>query len=61
MQRHGARLSEELGVDMNTVEIDMGSLKAGLGVDESTESMTYLQLQERRNLIQKRMRDHITN
>jgi ubiquinone biosynthesis protein len=54
-------LSEELGVDMNTVEIDMGSLKAGLGVDESTESMTYLQLQERRNLIQKRMRDHITN
>jgi ubiquinone biosynthesis protein len=61
MQRHGARLSQELGVDMNTVEIDMGSLKAGLGVDESTESMTYLQLQERRNLIQKRMRDHITN
>ena len=61
MQRHGARLSEELGVDMNTVEIDMGSLTAGLGVDESTESMTYLQLQERRNLIQKRMRDHITN
>lgn len=61
MQRHGARLSEELGVDMNSVEIDMGSLKAGLGVDESTESMTYLQLQERRNLIQKRMRDHITN
>ena len=61
MQRHGARLSEELGVDMNAVEIDMGSLKAGLGVDESTESMTYRQLQERRNLIQKRMRDHITN
>jgi ubiquinone biosynthesis protein len=61
MQRHGARLSEELGVDMSTIEVDMGSLKAGLGVDESTESMTYLQLQERRNLIQKRMRDHITN
>jgi ubiquinone biosynthesis protein len=61
LQRHGARLSEELGVDMNTIEVDMGSLKAGLGVDESTDSMTYLQLQERRNLIQKRMRDHITN
>jgi ubiquinone biosynthesis protein len=61
MQRHGARLSEELGVDMSTIEVDMGSLKAGLGVDESTESMTYRQLQERRNLIQKRMRDHITN
>ena len=35
--------------------------KAGLGVDESTESMTYRQLQERRDLIQKRMRDPITN
>ena len=61
MQRHGARISQELGVDLESVEIDMGSLKAGLGVDESTESMTYRQLQQRRDLIQKRMRDHITN
>jgi ubiquinone biosynthesis protein len=61
MQRHGAQLSEELGVDVSTVEIDMGSIKAGLGVDNSTESMTYRQLQERRNLIQKRMRDHNVN
>lgn len=61
MQRHGARLSEELGVDMNTVEIDMGGLKASLGLDDSTESMTYRQLQERRDLIHKRMRDHLAN
>jgi ubiquinone biosynthesis protein len=61
MQRHGARLSQELGVDTSTIEIDMGSLKAGLGVDEGTESMTYRQLQERRELIQKRMKDHIVN
>jgi ubiquinone biosynthesis protein len=59
MQRHGARLSQELGVDVSTIEVDMGSLKQGLGVDASTESMTYRQLQERRDLIQKRMRDHI--
>jgi ubiquinone biosynthesis protein len=59
MQRHGARLSQELGVDMSTIEVDMGSLKQGLGVDASTESMTYRQLQERRDLIQKRMRDHL--
>ena len=61
MQRHGARLSQELGVDTSTIEIDMGSLKAGLGVNESTESMTYRQLQKRRELIQKRMKDHIVN
>jgi ubiquinone biosynthesis protein len=59
MQRHGARLANELGVDMSTVEIDMGSLKAGLGVDESTQSMTYRELQARRDLINKRMRDHL--
>jgi hypothetical protein len=37
----------------------MGSLKAGLGVSESTETLTYRQLQERRDLINRRMRDHI--
>jgi hypothetical protein len=37
----------------------MGSLKAGLGVDESTQSMTYRELQARRDLINKRMRDHL--
>ncbi|CAB4648195.1 unannotated protein [freshwater metagenome] len=56
LQKHGERLSNDLGVDAQALEIDMGSLKAGLGVDESTESMTYRELQERRDLIQKRMR-----
>ena len=37
----------------------MGSLKAGLGVDESVNSLTYRELQQRRDLINKRMRDHI--
>ena len=41
------------------IEIDMGSLKAGLGVDESVNSLTYRELQQRRDLINKRMRDHI--
>jgi ubiquinone biosynthesis protein len=56
LQKHGERLSNDLGVDAQALEIDMGSFKAGLGVDESTESMTYRELQERRDLIQKRMR-----
>jgi ubiquinone biosynthesis protein len=34
-------------------------VKAGLGVDSSTESLTYRELQARRDLIQKRMRDHV--
>ena len=59
MQRHGARLATELGVDPSTIEVDMGSLKAGLGVDESVDSLTYRELQRRRELIQKRMREHV--
>ena len=59
MQRHGVRLAQELGVNPDEIEIDMGSLKAGLGVSESTETLTYRQLQERRDLINRRMRDHI--
>ena len=59
-QRHGERLFRELGMDQSQFRIDMGSLKAGLGVDDSVQSMTYRELQERRALINRRMREHIT-
>ncbi|NBU38207.1 MAG: AarF/ABC1/UbiB kinase family protein, partial [Actinobacteria bacterium] len=59
MQRHGVRLAQELGVNPDEIEIDMGSLKAGLGVDESVNSLTYRELQQRRDLINKRMMEHI--
>jgi ubiquinone biosynthesis protein len=59
MQRHGMAIARDLGVNPDDIEIDMGSLKQGLGVDESVNSMTYRELQQRRELINKRMRDHI--
>ena len=34
-------------------------MKAGFGVDTSTESLTYRELQARRDLISKRMRDQV--
>ena len=58
-QRHGERIFRELGVDQSTFQIDLGSVKASLGVDESTDTLTYRELQRRRELIQKRMKDHI--
>jgi hypothetical protein len=33
-------------------------VKAGFGVDTTTDSLTYRELQARRELISKRMRDH---
>jgi ubiquinone biosynthesis protein len=34
-------------------------VKASLGLEASVNRLTYRELQERRNLINKRMRDHI--
>ena len=58
-QRHGERLGRELGIDHTQVEINLDSVKAGLGVSNDTQRMTYRDLQKRRELIQKRMRDHV--
>ena len=55
-QKHGQRLGQELGIDPTKVEFNFDSVKAGLGVDANTHSLTYAELQERRQLIQKRMR-----
>ena len=58
-ERHGERLARDLGIEASSVELNMDSVKAGFGVDSSTEQLTYRELQARRELIQKRMRDHV--
>ena len=58
-QRHGERLFRELGMDQSAFQIDLTSVKNSLGVDEATDSLTYRELQRRRELIQKRMKDHL--
>jgi ubiquinone biosynthesis protein len=55
-QRHGERLGRELGIDHTAVEINLDSVKAGLGVDAEVDRLTYRELRERRELIQRRMR-----
>ena len=56
-ERHGARLGAELGIDPNSVQMDMNGVKASFGVDAATDSLTYRDLQSRRKTIQKRMRE----
>jgi ubiquinone biosynthesis protein len=58
-ERHGERLGRELGIDHTSIEMNMDGVKASFGVDSSTDSLTYRELQARRELIQKRMRDNI--
>ena len=54
---HGHRLASEMGVQQTDIRVDLTSFKDSLGVDRSLESVTYEDLQARRELIQKRMSD----
>ncbi|MBK8333456.1 MAG: AarF/ABC1/UbiB kinase family protein [Ilumatobacteraceae bacterium] len=58
-ERHGERLGRELGIDHTAVAINMDGVKASFGVDTDTDQLTYRELQARRELIQRRMRDHV--
>ena len=58
-QKHGERLGRELGVDPTAVEFDMDGVRAGFGLTNDVDRITYRELQQRRELIQKRMREHV--
>jgi ubiquinone biosynthesis protein len=57
--RHGEQLGRDLGIDPRSMQLDLDSVKAGFGLDASVDGLTYRELQQRRELIQKRMRDHV--
>jgi ubiquinone biosynthesis protein len=57
--RHGERLGQELGVDPRSVEMNFDGVKASFGLDAGADSLTYRDLQKRRELINKRMREHV--
>lgn len=54
---HGERIASDIGIDPRTYELDMAGVKASFGLDDSTESLTYRDLQERREIIRSRFRD----
>jgi ubiquinone biosynthesis protein len=56
--RHGERLSKELGLDATAVNFNYDGVKASFGLDANATSLTYKELQERRELITRRMGDH---
>jgi ubiquinone biosynthesis protein len=55
--RHGERIAGEVGIDPRQREIDLDGMKASMGLTADVEGITYRELQERRQLIQKRMQD----
>ena len=57
-QRYGEKIAIEVGVDPRERAIDLDSFRAQLGVTSEVDSMSYRELQDRRELIRKRMEDH---
>ena len=57
-QRHGERIAAEVGVDPRTQPVDLEGFKASLGVGNEVQTMSYRDLQARRELIRKRMEEH---
>jgi ubiquinone biosynthesis protein len=53
--RHGERILADVGIDPRLIELDMAGVKANLGVDDSVESLTYRQLQDRREAIREKL------
>ncbi len=52
--RHGGRIAQEIGVDPRSQPIDLDGVRASLGVDATTEQITYRQLQQRREAMRKK-------
>ena len=58
-ERHGERIAREMGVEPGTIPaVDVAGIRASLGVTEAVDAMTYRELQERRELIRKRLEQH---
>ncbi len=56
--KYGAIITEEIGMNVDEAPIDLEGFKGSLGLDSSVEQITYRELQERRELIRKRMEEH---
>lgn len=54
--KHGDRLAAELGMDASAWQADPDAIKASFGiVDPDVETVTYADLQQRRDLIRSRL------
>lgn len=52
---HGEKIAAQIGMDPNAWELDMDGVKAGFGISDDVDRLTYRDLQERREVIRKRL------
>ena len=56
--RHGERIAADVGIDPRTVPLDLSGVKASFGLTSEVDTLTYQELQKRREVIRKRMEEH---
>ncbi|MGH3308887.1 MAG: ABC1 kinase family protein, partial [Nocardioides sp.] len=56
-QRHGERIMREIGIDPTQTGVDIDAVKAGFGLPADVDSLTFRDLQARRQTILRRMQD----
>jgi ubiquinone biosynthesis protein len=56
--RHGETIAAQMGLEPGKFDIDLTGVKNSFGVGEGVQSLTHRELQERRQLMQKRMEAH---
>ncbi|MGH9207058.1 MAG: AarF/UbiB family protein, partial [Acidimicrobiales bacterium] len=56
--RHGDQIARDVGIDPRTIDVDLDGMRASMGLTPDVEAITYRELQERREVIRKRMEQH---
>ncbi len=55
---HGDRIARDVGIDPRRQQIDLDGMRASFGLTPEVQTLTYRDLQERRETIRRRMEDH---
>jgi ubiquinone biosynthesis protein len=55
---HGESIAKQIGLEPGAFEIDLEGVKNSFGLGEGVQSITHRELQERRQIMQKRMQAH---
>ncbi|TML42653.1 MAG: AarF/ABC1/UbiB kinase family protein [Actinobacteria bacterium] len=54
---HGDRIARDVGIDPREIELDLTGMKASMGLAPEVETITHRDLQQRREIIRKRMEE----
>jgi ubiquinone biosynthesis protein len=57
-EHHGERIAREVGFEVNSDTIDLDGYRAAMGFTGDDDAITFRDLQERRELIAKRLEAH---